>query len=354
MKLITCLVAIIICCNSYNLTGQSTLWTEKMLISNWGEKGIDNIEGIYEEINNESGKAFGSAYKYAVLKSSETDYQLILLVSRSGIITDAKCSIQATFNMYNFNARWINCGYVTGYRDISVSNNYMTIEAPMGKWEFEKQKINIPKPDLTGSGSGFAIASSGIIATNYHVVEKASSINVIGIGGDFTKSYKANILVFDKINDIALLKISDNSFKQIDSIPYVINNNLSMVGENIFVLGYPLLATMGEEIKLTNGIISSKTGYQGDITSYQISAPAQPGNSGGPLFNNNGEVIGIVNSKLFITENVTYAIKSNLLNNLIQLLPNPPVIKSINLLANKPLTAQVQILKNFIYIIETK
>lgn len=117
-------------------------------------------------------------------------------------------------------------------------------------------------------------------------------------------------------------------------------------------MGYPLRASMGDEIKLTNGIISSKTGYQGDISSYQISAPVQPGNSGGPLFNSQGNLIGIVNAKLTGAENASYAIKTNYLTNLLELLSSPPVLQTKNLLAGKSLTTQVETIKKYVYIIE--
>jgi len=78
----------------------------------------------------------------------------------------------------------------------------------------------------------------------------------------------------------------------------------------VFILGYPLRATMGDEIKVTNGIISSRSGFKGDITTYQISAAAQPGNSGGHLFNKDGNLVEIVSAKPLEAENATYAVKS--------------------------------------------
>jgi len=202
------------------------------------------------------------------------------------------------------------------------------------------------------SGSGFSVSSNGIIVTNYHVIDGASSIKVRGINSDFNKAYKAKVLVSDKNNDLALIQIDDLAFTSIESIPYTIKTSLAGVGENIFVLGYPLRATMGDEIKLTNGIISSKTGFQGDITSYQVSAPIQPGNSGGPLFNSQGDIIGIVNAKHAGAENASYAIKSNFLMNLIELLDSPPIIQKISTVNGKTLPQQVDLVKKFIYIIE--
>jgi S1-C subfamily serine protease len=123
------------------------------------------------------------------------------------------------------------------------------------------------------------------------------------------------------------------------------------VGESVFVLGYPLTATMGTEIKLTNGIISAKTGFQGDITAYQISVPIQPGNSGAPLFDDQGNLIGIVNAKHLLAENAGYAIKVNYLKNLIELIDNPPVLPSLNNISSKSLPEKVKVLSNFVFII---
>ena len=105
-------------------------------------------------------------------------------------------------------------------------------------------------------------------------------------------------------------------------------------------------------MELTNGIISSKTGFQGDVTSYQLSAPVQPGNSGGPLFDDKGNIVGVINAKHLDTENVTYAVKSTYLLNLIEILPLPPKLQPINNLGGKTLSEQVKLVKNYTYIIE--
>ncbi len=202
------------------------------------------------------------------------------------------------------------------------------------------------------SGTGFGISSNGIIVTNFHVIEGARTIKVRGVNSNFNITYKANILVSDKNNDLALIRIDDPNFTSLGTTPFAIKTSLAGVGDNIFVLGYPLRATMGDEIKLTNGIISSRTGFQGDITTYQISAPVQPGNSGGPLFDNQGNLIGIINAKHNEAENASYAVKANYLTGLIDLIPNKPKLSTNNLLAGKSLTQQVELVKNFIYIIE--
>jgi len=207
-------------------------------------------------------------------------------------------------------------------------------------------------PSSPSSGTGFAISSNGIIATNHHVINEATNIIVRGINGDFSKTYRAKVILEDKNNDLAILQIDDDSFSSLGTIPYIISYKSGDVGSSIFCLGYPLRATMGDEVKLTNGIISSKSGFQGDITSYQISAPVQPGNSGGPLFDDKGNLIGIISAKHLGAENVSYAIKVTYLINLIDILPTTPKLQTVNNLGGKSLSEQVKIIKNFTYIIE--
>ncbi|MCM1311256.1 MAG: serine protease [Bacteroides sp.] len=135
-------------------------------------------------------------------------------------------------------------------------------------------------------------------------------------------------------------------------MPYSISFITSEVGEDVYVLGYPMTSTMGDEIKLTDGIISSKTGFQGDVSLYQISAPIQPGNSGGPLFDKKGNVIGIVNAKHSEAENVSYAIKSLCLRNLVESCASINIIPAKNSVSTLPLSEKVKFEKNFVFFIE--
>ena len=161
------------------------------------------------------------------------------------------------------------------------------------------------------TGTGFALTNNYIV-TNNHVVDGAKIISIQGINGDFNHKYNAEVVATDKYNDLAIIKVSGINIST-TSIPYAVKTGTSEVGEEVFVLGYPLTSTMGEEIKLTTGVISSKTGFQGDVSIYQISAPIQPGNSGGPLFDSKGNVVGIVSAKHKGAENVGYAIKTSYL-----------------------------------------
>lgn len=207
------------------------------------------------------------------------------------------------------------------------------------------------KFEITGSGSGFAISTNGLIVTSYHVVKDANRIQIRGVNGDFETVLKAKVIAYDKNNDLAVLQINDSKFIKTEPIPYTLTDKIVDVGEDIFVLGYPLRAIMGDEIKLTNGLVSSKSGFQGDVTSYQISATVQSGNSGCPLFDRNGNIIGIVNSRLYV-ENAAYAIKTPYLKTLVSTMETQPIKSTQNSLIGKSLSEQVKEIKKFVYIIE--
>ena len=165
------------------------------------------------------------------------------------------------------------------------------------------------------SGSGIAL-NAKVFATNNHVVDGATHLYVYF--PETKKKYTAKTIKTDPTNDLAIVRITDPDFKGFPTIQYGFKKTLEDVGTDVFVLGYPRVETMGEEVKLTTGVVSSRSGFQGNQSQYQVSAPVQPGNSGGPLFNDSGELIGIVSAKHTDgAENVSYAVKLSYLNDLI-------------------------------------
>ena len=222
--------------------------------------------------------------------------------------------------------------------------------------------VNVKKVtnnEWAGNGSGFFISKSGYIVTNNHVVDGASKIEVEFKFQNELKSFNADVIKVDKTNDLAIIKINDSQFSNINNIPYNFKTRSVDVGTEIFALGYPLaLSIMGKDIKFTDGKISSKTGIGGDLTTYQIQVPIQPGNSGGPLFDYQGNLIGItsstINRKLDLTENVNYAIKTNYLLNLIDVLPSSFNLPSSKILSTKPLTEQIKILSDYVVLIKVR
>lgn len=199
------------------------------------------------------------------------------------------------------------------------------------------------------SGTGFFLSQNGYIITNQHVIDGAKTIKVTSINSNHNKSYTARVEVSDKQNDLAIIKITD--LFTAPTIPYSFKFSQSSIGENCWVLGYPLTQTMGEDIKLTNGIISSKSGFDGNIAQYQISASVQPGNSGGPVFDNNGNLIGVVQAKHGLAENAGYAVKASYVRNLIDMLPNPITLPQTNMLSGKSLPQQVDLASKCVVLI---
>ena len=162
------------------------------------------------------------------------------------------------------------------------------------------------------TGSGFFVSSNGILITNFHVIDGSKDITVIDTIGKH--EYKAELLQADPSNDIAVLKI--------DAItkPVPISSRFSTLkGEEVFTLGYPLVQIQGQEQKATFGRVNALTGLQDDIRYAQIDVPIQPGNSGGPLFNSHGEVVGVTSATLnqlvalrasgSLPQNVNFAVK---------------------------------------------
>lgn len=189
------------------------------------------------------------------------------------------------------------------------------------------------------SGSGIAIGPD-LIATNDHVANGADELGVYIHEND--KLYSAKLVITDPQNDLSIIRIVDPSFPKFSELPYGFKCDLEDVGNSVYVLGYPLVQTMGKEVKLTTGVISAASGYQEDASQYQISAAIQPGNSGGPLFNEDGCLIGIVCSKHVGAENANYAVKLGYLYMLAQRKEIPLPWDKMSSIEDLKLSAQVK------------
>jgi len=344
--------------NRLSLPSKITKWNEEELKIYYRSEKISPIEGIYEELslNSKSGK-----YTLAIVKS-EDKYDIIYLNGVTNKLDwssgELKGSLIKTASPSIFKSNWLMSNKSEN-TDVYVSFENASMEIIINNKKHSYIKLfptdnnkSFVSPKSTFSGTGFALTKDGLVVTNSHVINGYQKINIKGVNGVFNTTYSAKVVAEDVKNDLAIIKIDDSAFTKIGEIPYLINTKTVDVGNSVFVLGYPLRSSMGDEIKLTTGIISSRSGFQGDITSYQISAPIQPGNSGGPLFDDKGAIIGIVNSKHTNAENASYAVKAIYLLNLFEQLEKYPQLSNNNLLQSKNLTEQVKIIKDFTYIIE--
>jgi S1-C subfamily serine protease len=156
---------------------------------------------------------------------------------------------------------------------------------------------------LISGGTGFLIDTKGYIITNAHVL-KGNKAMVISSDG---KELNADIIYTDQAADLALLKINDADFVSPKNIPYSIRKKTSELGEEVYTLGYP---RNDNDIVYGKGYLSAKTGFDGDSNAYQLQISANPGYSGAPVFNENAELIGIINTRQKQLEGVAFAIKS--------------------------------------------
>ena len=176
------------------------------------------------------------------------------------------------------------------------------------------------------TGTGFLFGSQDYIVTNYHVVKGTSEVKVKFTNGE---SINAEVVARDTQNDIAVLKLTKSPSFQSREMKFGDSSRVRM-GDKVFTIGYPHIGTMGLNPKYTEGVISAVTGIKDNPTVFQTTVPIQPGNSGGPLFNDKGEVVGLTTSSLSllaiesmgaIPQSVNYAVKSSFVKNTISTVP---------------------------------
>lgn len=181
---------------------------------------------------------------------------------------------------------------------------------------------------LTG-GTGFLLDSRGYLATNAHVLRGSNSLLVQNYKNE---KFHANTVYINADADIAILKIEDSDYKPVSTIPYGIRKGRADLGEPLFTLGYPR-----EEIVYNEGYMSAATGFEGDTLSFQLGVAANEGNSGGPVFNKNGEVIGIINTRQVKAEGVVFAITASNIFDALNEIKKDTSLPTIKLPANSGL-----------------
>ena len=176
-------------------------------------------------------------------------------------------------------------------------------------------------------GTGFALNNKGYFITSYHMVKNADSVFVTNSVLDRAS---AKLIASEPSLDIAIYKIDNiDAIKNI-AFPFSFKDNSSEIGDKIFTLGYPRRdAVYGE------GALSSMTGFNNDTTMYQISIPVNPGNSGGPLMDEQGNIVGVIRGKQSSAEGTGFAIKSNFIQQTIDKLENDSLKKDLALVTKK-------------------
>lgn len=191
----------------------------------------------------------------------------------------------------------------TGARDAAASSEATRISSG-----------SVSSASYTSSGSGFVVARDGMILTNKHVVRGCDALRVRGDSGT---TLGARVVALDSSDDLALL--------QADGAPWPLATFRAGAqprpGDDVVAVGFPLNGLLADQVNVTTGSINALAGMYNDQHALQMSAPVQPGSSGGPLFDASGNVVGIVVTKLNakvvaeamgdIPQNVNFAIKGS-------------------------------------------
>jgi ankyrin repeat protein len=200
-------------------------------------------------------------------------------------------------------------------RKFNRTETILALEKSLGIQSIQPSEGNNSRAPIDGSlklsatGTGFRVSTNGVIVTNAHVVEGCRDIRINNMPNP--------LIAIDAVNDLAIIKgVAGHAVT-------VRGANSVKVGESVVVVGFPLSRLLGSGIQANTGDVSALSGVSNDSRVFQISAPVNSGNSGGPLFDNRGNLIGVVQSKLSaakmlkaigdIPQNVNFAIKSNVL-----------------------------------------
>jgi S1-C subfamily serine protease len=266
-------------------------------------------------------------------------------------VTDGSLTCSGSYNAYNTSRTIsipVDCsdgrrGIVVATREASGVSGTGTVrmdDGTFGTFAFgkaaERFAATLPPPPSGGarptpsrqektgsSGTGMVVAADGLVLTNHHVIDGCHEIKV---RRNNDKLASAILLYMDQANDLALLKINtrvaERDIAVIRTSPPVRN------GEDIAVYGFPLTSLLSSSGNVTRGNISALMGLGDDVNFYQLTAPIQPGNSGGPLLDQSANVIGVVNSKLdelllakatgSLPQSVNFAIKANVVRTFLE------------------------------------
>jgi S1-C subfamily serine protease len=273
-------------------------------------------------------------------KTPESSKQSLLAVAFNKLSQSQRRQIQLTLSKLDLYASKIDGVYGKGTAaalasynkkylkdfDLTKAENVGNLIDSVLALEAEKAKppaVTEAKPDYdevleAASGSGFAVSSDGYMITNNHVIEGCQEVAVYDGG----RAVPVTVITYDLQNDLALLK-GDFTPKTV----FAMSDEQPELLQDVYVAGYPFGNEISSSIKVTKGIISSLTGIGNNFSNIQIDAALQVGNSGGPILDEWGNVVGVAVSKLdakymydnfgTIPENTNFGIKANVVRSVL-------------------------------------
>ena len=286
-------------------------------------KAITNLAKHYLAglgVKKDKPKAFKLFKKAADLGNAASQHQMGIfyefgIVVQKDLKKAKEWYVKAINQNYKKSQMALASMYYYGDKDTNAKKNYKKAAEwyrTAAKNDKENEEDKLIDVKISSSGSGFFVTPNHIV-TNNHVTEDCDELEVKN------KGYKATVelLDTDSTTDLSILVTG----KPNNSFLYLRNRKPVVTGEQSIALGYPFSSTLGSELKVTSGNIAALTGFNNNIAEFQLTSPVQPGNSGGPLLDDNGNVIGVIVSRLETSaeitgsrpaQNVNFAIKSNM------------------------------------------
>jgi S1-C subfamily serine protease len=223
----------------------------------------------------------------------------------------------------------VNTSFLMDNRNMMTVNHTFDDGKPILIRDYPVAQGNSPIATSTSESHGtcFVVSETGQAVTSHHVVSGMKTVNVILANG---KSVPAIVESSSAANDIAVLRLAS-------ATPNFLNIGTSRslsLGSSVFTIGYPSKRILGSDAKFSDGSISALSGIQGEAAYMQVSMPIQPGNSGGPVVDYEGNVVGIIAATAAaenfyretgsLPQNVNWAVKSEYLLPMLTQLPSRP------------------------------
>lgn len=298
----------------------------------------------------------------AMLSQMEAIHQDINVAALKEEVIPARVKIVSLWKRYKINAAIAASVALfavfatllsTGYFSKRNASNYSALRREVNSLKNSISRVNSSvkgpvNPGIFG-GTGFALSTEGYVVTNYHVVNGADSVYIQNSKGT---SYKVKTIYVDPVYDIAVLKITDPDFTEFAPLPYTFKKSTADLGEDVFTIGFPRDSSV-----YNKGYLSALTGYADDTTAYQVDISVNPGNSGGPLINNRGNIIGIIKGKQTQSDGVAFATKSDYLLKSIETIPQDSLVNKLGVNKKNGLTGlrrtdQIRKLKDYVFMVK--
>jgi S1-C subfamily serine protease len=240
--------------------------------------------------------------------------------------------------------RWLLAGHERNPGIQELVNDLKSMNSKVDSL-LEQQNPEIRNMEVS-FGTAFPISSNGYLLTSHHIVREAERIFV---ELPDKSRFRASLVYSDPTKDLAVLRAEDSSFRSFGRLPYSFASQTSRLGEYVYTLGYSK-----QDAVFTEGSVSSLTGFEEDSFAYQVSIPANPGNSGGPVLDDQGHIIGLLSGKHSQQEGAAFSTKSNYILSFLDEMKSDTSFTDLALPKGKSLARmkrpeQVETLHGFIY-----